>query len=65
MVDEYRLTITVYSSNKDYPPHNIFVQIPEELALILMDTPVGQVGLGIERSGPNILLDKTRLLDFK
>ncbi len=62
----YRIIFTVISSSKEYPPINISVQAPEELALMLMKTPVGQVSIAVERAGAGgILLDKTPLLDFK
>lgn len=61
---DYRIIFTVISSSKEYPPINISIQAPEELALMLMKTPVGQVSIAVERSG-GIALDKTRLLDFK
>ena len=62
---DYRARITVIPSSKEYKPITIFVQVPEELALMLMKTPVGQVSIGIERAGAGgMLLDKTPLLDF-
>lgn len=61
---DYRVIITVYSSSKEYPPINFAVQVSEALAKMLMATPVGKIGIAVERSG-GIVLDKTRLLDFK
>jgi len=62
---EYRVHFTIIPSHKDYKPITIFVRIPEELARMLMATPVGQVSIGVEQSGAAVIeLDKTPLLDF-
>ena len=59
----YRLTVTVIS-DKEHPPINVYVEVPEELAYILMATPVKYVSLSVERAG--LVLDKTsELIDFK
>jgi len=63
MEKDYRLTITVFS-DAGHPPIGIQVSIPEALALLLMATPVNQVSLGIEKS-PGIIVDKSKLLDFR
>jgi len=63
---DYRAIFTVIPSNKEYPTINIECRIPEELAQMLMKTPVGAVSIAVERAGAGgILLDKTPLLDFK
>lgn len=63
---DYRARFTIIPFSKEYKPITIVVKIPEELALMMMATPVGQVSIGVERSGAGgILLDKTPLLDFK
>lgn len=62
MID-YRLIITVYS-DKEHPPINFKVIIPEALARILMATPVKACSLAVE-SHPGIIEDKSRLVEFK
>lgn len=63
MDKKYGVTITVYST-PEYPPISFRVLIPEMLARTLLATPVKAVGLAVE-STPNIVEDKTPLLDFK
>ncbi|OGN99184.1 MAG: hypothetical protein A2Y89_03130 [Chloroflexi bacterium RBG_13_51_18] len=60
---DYKLTITVIS-DKEHPPISINIQIPEGLALMLMKTPIKATSLGIAGAG-GIILDKSKLLDFK
>lgn len=60
---EYRAIITVVSSHKDYPPINFAVVIPEELAKMLMATPIGTMSISIEFKGNT--LDQIKLVDFK
>lgn len=59
---DYRLIITV-NSDKDHPPVRITVGVPEELARLLMATPVKSVSLAVEGKPPHI--GKLPLLDFK
>lgn len=47
-MDKYRLTVTVYS-DKEHPPIRVRVMVPDDLALILMATPVKSVRLAIEQ----------------
>ncbi len=64
---EYRVTFTVISSSPEYPPLTIAVSAPQDLALMLMKTPVGQVSIAVETVSAKgrLLEDKSKLLDFK
>ena len=58
-----RLIVTILAG-KEYPPIRICVQIPEDLALKIMATPVQTVELGIEDS-LIVPTGKINLDDFK
>jgi len=60
---DYRLIVTVIS-DQEHPPVNFALQVPDELALILMATPVKAVSLAVERAG-GMVIDKSKLLEFK
>ena len=60
---DYRIRFTIYPAGEGKPPINITCGAPEELCLLLRNTVVGSVGIGIEQSG-GIELEKTPLLDF-
>ncbi|MBA7696306.1 hypothetical protein ES703_104951 [subsurface metagenome] len=60
---DHKVTFIVIPSSKDYKPIRIDVGIPEELARLLMATPVGAVSIGVSVRG--LELDKTPLLDYK
>ena len=45
---KYRLTVTIFS-DKEHPPLRFRVMVPDELALMLMATPVKNVSLAIEQ----------------
>ena len=59
---DYRLTITV-NSDKDHYPVTLSVGVPEELAKLLMATPVKSVSLAVGAKPGYI--SKLPLLDFK
>lgn len=59
---DYRLIITV-NSDKDHPPIRLTVGITEEIAKVLMATPVKTVSLAVEGKPPHV--GKLPLLDFR
>jgi len=60
---EHRIVFTIYPAKEGYPPINITCKAPEELCLMLRNTVVGSVGIGIEQAGGKEI-EKTPLLDF-
>jgi len=59
----YKLNTTVHS-DKEHPPISFSCQVPQELALLLMATPVVSVTLSVEAT-PGMIVDRTKLLDFR
>lgn len=59
---ELLLTVTV-NSDKDHPPINIQFKIPEELAALLMSTPVTTIGLSVS-TATGLIEDKSKFVDF-
>jgi len=44
---EYRIVFTIYPAQESSPPITVTCRAPEELCLLLRNTVVGQVGIGI------------------
>ena len=60
---DYAITVTILS-DKEHHPVSFRCKIPEELAVVIMATPVTHVTLAVETT-PGFISDKTGLLDFK
>jgi len=54
----YRAVFTLYSGSKDYPPIRIAVKLDENMAKILMATPIKTIDVMVQRAG-GIIIDRT------
>jgi len=60
---DYKIVFTMHPAEAGYRPINIECQAPEELCLMIRNTPIAKMSIAIYQAG-GILVDKTPLLDF-